>query len=280
MQQRGNFGDDQRQKAIVCFQKGVTVVHFRDDNLASGHSATPWTVAHKVPLSMGILQTRIPEWVSMPSSRGSSQPRDRTQVSCIEGRFFTIEPPGKSKETGLGSLSLLQGIFPIQELNQGLRHCRQILYQLSYQGSPNDNYQFLNIHFVPRPIPDILMLSVTHAFANTYWERRTFPSSLPPLSFPIFLFLPPSPSSFLLSSSPPFYSFFPSYFLLLSLLPSLLLPSFSLFSSTAETPKTLRSWVICSWSQLHHNWAVTWAQMCLIPKSIYSLLYSLEDIKL
>ena len=46
------------------------------------------------------------------------------------------EPPGKPKNTGVGCLSLLQGIFPIQELNQNLPHCRQILYQLSYQGSP------------------------------------------------------------------------------------------------------------------------------------------------
>ena len=38
----------------------------------------------------GILQARIPEWVAMPSSRGSSQPRDQTQVSCITGRFSTI----------------------------------------------------------------------------------------------------------------------------------------------------------------------------------------------
>ena len=42
--------------------------------------------------------------------------------------------PGQN--TGVRSLSLLQGIFPIQESNQGLPHCRQILYQLSCQGSP------------------------------------------------------------------------------------------------------------------------------------------------
>ena len=47
------------------------------------------------------------------------------------------EPQGKPKNTGVGSLSLLQWIFPIQELNWGLLHCRQILYQLSYQGSPH-----------------------------------------------------------------------------------------------------------------------------------------------
>ena len=38
----------------------------------------------------GILQARTLEWVAMPSSRGSSQPRDRTQVSHIAGRLFTV----------------------------------------------------------------------------------------------------------------------------------------------------------------------------------------------
>ena len=37
-----------------------------------------------------ILLAKILEWVAMPSSRGSSQSRDRTWVSCIAGRFFTI----------------------------------------------------------------------------------------------------------------------------------------------------------------------------------------------
>ena len=49
------------------------------------------------------------------------------------------EPPEKPKNTGVGSLSLLQGIFPTQESNQSLLHCRWILYQLSYQGSPIQN---------------------------------------------------------------------------------------------------------------------------------------------
>ena len=40
------------------------------------------------------------------------------------------------QNTGVGSLSLLQGIFPTQGLNPGLWHCRQILYQLSHKGSP------------------------------------------------------------------------------------------------------------------------------------------------
>ena len=49
----------------------------------------------QAPLSMGSLQTRLLEWVSMLSSRVSSQTRDRTQVSCIAGGLFTTEPLGK-----------------------------------------------------------------------------------------------------------------------------------------------------------------------------------------
>ena len=49
---------------------------------------TPWTVALQAPLSVGILQARILECLSMASSRVSSPPRDRTQVSHIAGRFF------------------------------------------------------------------------------------------------------------------------------------------------------------------------------------------------
>ena len=45
-------------------------------------------------------------------------------------------PPCPSPAPGVGSLSLLQGIFQTQGLNPGLPHCRQILYQLSHKGSP------------------------------------------------------------------------------------------------------------------------------------------------
>ena len=44
---------------------------------------------YQAPLSMGIFQAKILEWVVMPSSRGSSQPRDRTKVFPIAGGFFT-----------------------------------------------------------------------------------------------------------------------------------------------------------------------------------------------
>ena len=60
------------------------------------------------------------------------EPRSPT----LQADALPSEPLGKSRNTGVGSLSLLQGNFPTPESNRGFLHCRQILYQLSYQGSP------------------------------------------------------------------------------------------------------------------------------------------------
>ena len=46
----------------------------------------------------GILQARILEWIALPFARGSSQPRDRTQVSHIIGRFFTSWATSEAQE--------------------------------------------------------------------------------------------------------------------------------------------------------------------------------------
>ena len=75
-------------------------------------------------------------WVAFPFSRGSSQPMDRTRSPVLQADSLPAEPQKKPKNTGVGSLSLLQRIFPNQESNCGLLHCRWILYQLSYQESP------------------------------------------------------------------------------------------------------------------------------------------------
>ena len=77
----------------------------------------------------GLLQARILEWVAFPFSRGSFQPRS----PALQEDSLPAEPQGMPKNTGVGSLSLLQGTLPTQESNQGLLHSRQILYQLSYK---------------------------------------------------------------------------------------------------------------------------------------------------
>ena len=56
---------------------------------------TPWTVAQQAPLSTGISQARILDWVAISFSRGSSGPRDQTQVFCLADRSFITEPPWK-----------------------------------------------------------------------------------------------------------------------------------------------------------------------------------------
>ena len=72
---------------------------------------------------------------------------------------LSSEPPAKPVSIGVGSLSSLQGIFPTKESNQGLLHCRWILYQLSYQRSPYKLNYYL--------IPDIFITPIrnTHPLA-------------------------------------------------------------------------------------------------------------------
>ena len=84
----------------------------------------------------GIVQARILEWVaSFPSPEDLPNPGIKPRSHTLQADSLPAESPGKPKNTGVGSLSLLQWIFPIQESNQGFLHCRKILYQLGYQGS-------------------------------------------------------------------------------------------------------------------------------------------------
>ena len=74
---------------------------------------------------------------TFPSPGDLPNPVIEPRFSTLQADSLPAEPQGKPKNTGVGSLSLLQRIFLPQESNSGLLHCRQILYQLSYQGSPN-----------------------------------------------------------------------------------------------------------------------------------------------
>ena len=77
----------------------------------------------------GILQARILEWVAFPFSRDLPQPRS----PALKADSLPAEPPGKPKNAGVGSLSLLWGIFPTRGSNPGLPHYRRILYRLSHR---------------------------------------------------------------------------------------------------------------------------------------------------
>ena len=74
----------------------------------------------------GIFQARILEWVAVPSSRGSSRPRDGTQVSCTAGRRFTAESPGRPwrgthTREPLSSLATAAVLAPAQLRGAGSR---------------------------------------------------------------------------------------------------------------------------------------------------------------
>ena len=98
------------------------------------YSVNPWTVSHQAPLSIGILQARILEWIAILFSRRSSHPGIEPGSPALQENCLLSEPPGKLKNSLVRILSLLQGVFPTQESNQGFLHCRQILYQFSYPG--------------------------------------------------------------------------------------------------------------------------------------------------
>ena len=95
-----------------------------------------------------ILQARILDLVAFPFSRGLPNLAIEPGFPALQVDSLPAEPQGKPKNTGAGSLSLLQQIFPTQELNQGFLHCKQILYKLSYQGSPSLEF-VCNFHKQP-----------------------------------------------------------------------------------------------------------------------------------
>ena len=98
----------------------------------------------------GILQARILEWVAFPFSRGSSQPRDRTQSPTLQADSLPVEPQGKPKNTGVDSLFLLKWIYLTQESNWGLLHCRRILLHCSYTNL-HSNQHCISIPFSLQP---------------------------------------------------------------------------------------------------------------------------------
>ena len=97
----------------------------------------PCIVAFQALLSMGILQARILEWVGMPSSKGSSQPRDQTQVYHPEGGFFTIwatrevEPSNMHFNKHSGE-SLIWGPYPEDCQMEGKEHHLSWLRSVSW----------------------------------------------------------------------------------------------------------------------------------------------------
>ena len=80
----------QQKRGLLCLTRGIKKEKKVKSPSCVWLFMTPWIGAYQTPLSMGIFQARVLEWVAVSSSRGSSQPRDWTPVSRIAGRRFTV----------------------------------------------------------------------------------------------------------------------------------------------------------------------------------------------
>ena len=97
---------------------------------------TLWTAACQPPLCLEFSRQEYWSGLPLPSPGDLPDPGIEPRSPTLQADSSLSESPGKPKNTGVGSLSLLQGIFLSQESNRGLLHCRQILYQQRYQGRP------------------------------------------------------------------------------------------------------------------------------------------------
>ena len=119
--------------------------------------ATPWTVARQIPLSMEFFRQEDQSGLPYPPPEDLPNPWIEPRSLTLQADSLLSEPPGKPMNIGVNSLSLLQRIFPTQELNQGLSHWRQILYHLSYQEGPKlsmlpPKLVLLNFIFIINPL--------------------------------------------------------------------------------------------------------------------------------
>ena len=126
-------------------------------------SATPWT-------TQSVEFSRPERWRGQPfpSPGDLPNPGIKPRSPALQADSLPAEPPGKPKNTGVGSLALLQRIFLTQESNRGLLHCRRTLYQLSYQGSPQTRVIFPGLSCLLRSFR-----SLTHMCTRTCTHTRT-----------------------------------------------------------------------------------------------------------
>ena len=109
-----------------------------------------------------LLQSLLLPLDQFPSESESCSVVSNSLQAC--GLYSPWNFPGQN--TGVGSLSLLQGVVPTQGSNTGLLHCRQILYQLSHQGSP---ISFLEL---PRNDQNLAGLEQQKSTLSQFWSPK------------------------------------------------------------------------------------------------------------
>ena len=139
---------------------------------------TPRAVVHQTPLTMGILQARILEWVAMPSSKDLSNPGIKPRSPTLQAYSLLPEPQGEPKNTGVDSLSLLQGNFLNPEIESGFPVLqadslpaempgKPLLHNQSQIGFPKDNCKTSQPYSVFSPSLQF-MQELTPSLQNIY----------------------------------------------------------------------------------------------------------------
>ena len=132
--------------------------------------------------------SRQPYWSGVPCPPPGDLPNPgiKPRSPALQADSLLSESPGKPKNTGMGSLSLLQGIFQTQGSNPGLQHCRQILYHLSHQGNPPGRTRL-------SPLPDVFnSVTSTHIKMQNFSLSRRCPHS--PFQLIYYLLFPRKPT--------------------------------------------------------------------------------------
>ena len=144
----------------MLYTRSLLVIHFK---YSSVYMSIPKSLT--TPSTMRVKSVKVKVARSCPAL-------------CDPMDYSSWNSPGQN--TGVGSLSLLQGIFPTQGSNPGLLHCWQILYQLSHKGSPRIRervaYPFSSRSSRPRgqtgvsPIAGRFFSSLVTREAQEYWS--------------------------------------------------------------------------------------------------------------
>ena len=115
-------------KARFCFSTGdKSIIYIWKSLSCVWLFVTPWTIQ-----SMEFSRPEYQNVQPIPFLGDLPNPGIEPRSPSLQSDSLPAEPPRKPKNTGVGSLSLLQGIFLTQGSNWGLLHHRQILYKLSY----------------------------------------------------------------------------------------------------------------------------------------------------
>ena len=108
---------------------------------------TQRAVVCQAPLSIVFPRQEYCSGLPFPSPGDLPDPGIEPRSPILQADSLPAKPQGKPKNTGVGSLSLLQKIFPIQEANQGLLHCRWILYHWAIREAQPLLYIFTSVQF-------------------------------------------------------------------------------------------------------------------------------------